>query len=309
MIVIMHSQRAGMDIPGWFLSGSSFITGAGLVLFFMISGALTLNKATNQTQFNTFTFLKHRITKIAIPLFFWLIAYTLLASINGSGVGVLWFLWTISGLYLLSPIMIRWLSLAPIKEVELYLTIWLVSLLYPLIKLVWPLNEGDTSWVYYFHGYVGYYVLGYYLSVVSKERLRQYKRVFYTAFFLFTICAPCIILFTGIKVNFYSLFWYLTLPCALQSILWFVTFRNLEDKISKWSNTIVSTISSLSSMTFGIYLSHILMLRIILWNIDALSQIKGIPYMIITSTLAFLMSLCLTYCLKKIPYIGKVVGL
>ncbi len=45
MIVFMHSQRAGMGIPGWFLSGSSYITAAGIGLFFMISGALILGKA------------------------------------------------------------------------------------------------------------------------------------------------------------------------------------------------------------------------------------------------------------------------
>lgn len=45
MIVFMHSQRAGMDVPGWFLSGSSYITAAGIGLFFMISGALILGKA------------------------------------------------------------------------------------------------------------------------------------------------------------------------------------------------------------------------------------------------------------------------
>ena len=37
MIVFMHSQRPGMGIPAWFLSGSSYVTAAGIGLFFQFS--------------------------------------------------------------------------------------------------------------------------------------------------------------------------------------------------------------------------------------------------------------------------------
>ena len=68
MIVFMHSQRPGMGIPAWFLSGSSYLTAPGIGLFFMISGALILGKAKNLAEgkeLDIFSFLKHRLLKIA----------------------------------------------------------------------------------------------------------------------------------------------------------------------------------------------------------------------------------------------------
>lgn len=177
MVVLMHSQRPGMGIPDWFLSGSSYITAAGIGLFFMISGALILGKAKTLAEgkeLDTFTFLKHRLLKIIVPLAFWSMLYWSLSYIDASGLGVMWVLWTIGGLYLLSPILLRWLQHASLREVELYLGVWAISLLYPFMKLVTPLDEGDSSWIYYFHGYVGYFILGYYLSIAPLEHLRKY---------------------------------------------------------------------------------------------------------------------------------------
>lgn len=304
MIVFMHSQRAGMDIPAWFLSGSSYVTAAGIGLFFMISGALILGKAKSLSEgkeLDTISFLKHRLLKIAIPLAFWSLLYWALSSIESSGLGVMWFLWTIGGLYLLSPILIRWLQHAPLREVELYLCVWAVSLLYPFIKLIMPVDEGDTSWIYYFHGYAGYFVLGYYLANAPMERLRSCRWAFVALFSVFTLFAPCAVLFLGFEVDFYSLFWYLSLPVALQCVAWFVSFRKLEPQLSQLSTTQSSRISKLSAMTFGIYLSHILVLRIGLWNVPLLSEVTGIPYMILNTLIALPVATLLTWILGKVP--------
>lgn len=311
MIVLMHSQRANMSIPAWFLSGSSYITAAGIGLFFMISGALILGKAQTLKEgkeLDPFTFLKHRLLKIAVPLAFWSLLYWTLSSIESSGLGVMWFLWTIGGLYLLSPILIRWLQHATLSEVELYLGVWALSLLYPFVKFLMPVAEGDTAWIYYFHGYVGYFVLGYYLSIIPFERLRKYLWWFLALFVIFTICAPCAVLFLGINVDFYSLFWYLSLPVALQCVAWFVAFRKLEGQLSLMFAAQTSKISMLSSLTFGIYLSHILALRIGLWNVPFLNEISGIPYMLLCTLITLPLAGLLTWIISKVPGGKWVVG-
>ena len=311
MIVFMHSQRPGMGIPAWFLSGSSYVTAAGIGLFFMISGALILGKAkalSEGQELDTFSFLKHRLLKIVVPLAFWSLLYWSLSSIDSSGLGVMWFLWTIGGLYLLSPILLRWLQHASLREVELYLGIWAISLLYPFIKLIMPVGEGDTSWIYYFHGYVGYFILGYYLSLAPMERLCNYRWAFFALLFIFTLCAPCAVLMLGLVVDFYSLFWYLSLPVALPCVAWFVGFRCLEQLFTARLSTFAPQITKLTAMTFGIYLSHILVMRVGLWNVDILSEISGIPYLIICTIITLFVTSLFVWIVGKIPGGMWVVG-
>lgn len=311
MIVFMHSQRPGMGIPAWFLSGSSYVTAAGIGLFFMISGALILGKAKTLAEgekLDTFSFLKHRLLKIVVPLAFWSLLYWSLSSIDASGLGVMWFLWTIGGLYLLSPILLRWLQHASLREVELYLCIWGTSLLYPFLKLFMPIGEGDTSWIYYFHGYVGYLILGYYLSEASMDRLYKFFWGFAVLFLLFTLFAPCAVLFLGLEVNFYSLFWYLSLPVALQCVAWYVGFRYLESVFSNHLGMYTSQIAKFSAMTFGIYLSHILVMRVGLWNVDILSEISGIPYLLLCALITQLLACLLTWAVGKLPGGKWIVG-
>lgn len=311
MIVIMHSQRAGMDIPGWFLSSTSYLTAPGIGLFFMISGALILGKASRlgtAAELEVFPFLRHRLLKVAVPLAFWTLIYYLCSSIDVSGLGVMWFLWTISGLYLVSPILIRWLQHASWREVETYLALWSITLLYPFLKLLIPLDEGDTSWLYYFHGYVGYFVLGHYLSQVSMDRLRAFRWPFIVLFFLFTLIAPCAVFVFHLNVDFYSLFWYLSLPVVLQSVAWFLLFRKQEARLSLMSGNLLSSITKLSSLTFGIYLSHILVMRVCLWNLSLLDQIHDIPYLLSCALITFILAALLTWLIGKVPGGKWVIG-
>lgn len=304
MIVFMHSQRPGMGIPAWFLSGSSYVTAAGIGLFFMISGALILGKAktlAGREELDTFSFLKHRLLKIVVPLAFWSLLYWSLSSIDSSGLGVMWFLWTIGGLYLLSPILLRWLQHASLREVELYLCIWGTSLLYPFLKLFMPIGEGDTSWIYYFHGYVGYFILGYYLSMAPMEHLRKCRWIFASLFLLFTIIAPCAVLMLGLEVDFYSLFWYLSLPVVLQCVAWFVGFRCVDPLFTTRFGAFSPQITKLSAMTFGVYLLHILVMRVGLWNIPVLSEITGIPYLIICAIITLSVTNLFVWIIGKIP--------
>ena len=125
MIVLMHSPHPKAGNPGALFVPLSFITAAGIGLFFMVSGALLLPIKTD-----TSSFLKKRFGKIVGPLLFWTLFYIgvsiisrekpvsslpyALASIPFSkqGHGVLWFLYTLAGLYLLSPIISPFLEKA-----------------------------------------------------------------------------------------------------------------------------------------------------------------------------------------------------
>ncbi len=119
---------------------------------------------------------------------------------------VLWFMYTLIGLYLLAPVLSRWLNYASRTEIEFYLGLWGISLCFPIVRPVVNINTGDTGILYYFTGYAGYFVLGYYL--------KQYpKRIPWKALFpLLTVAmaAPVVCKTAGWKVDFYDLFWYLS---------------------------------------------------------------------------------------------------
>ena len=185
MIVLMHSPMSGLGTSGIVLSGISYLTAPGIGLFFMVSGALLL-KWNIDKPFETKVFLRKRFTKILIPLIFWsLVGWGLDAhGVKNAELGVLWFMYCLAGMYLLTPILSRWLSVADVKEIEFYLLLWLVTLCVPFVKIFFPVNEGDTSWLYYFHGYVGYYVLGFYLQNYMERRISMGRKLMFSLVFV-----------------------------------------------------------------------------------------------------------------------------
>lgn len=310
MIVFMHAQKDGLDVPGWLLAGSGYMEAAGIGLFFMISGALVLNGKIENEDKGVFHFLRHRLRKMCIPLFAWFLIYSLTQSCGyeSTGKGVLWFLWTIGGLYLLSPILIRWLNSAGNREVTLYLCIWAVSLLYPVINLILPVSPEDTSWVYYFHGYIGYFILGYFLCHRVKTLSRQQTVTLGIAFVLISISAPLAVLFLHLEIDFYTFFWYLSLPVVLQCVMWFLCIKKIEPWLQSLGEKSKNAIQWVSAQTFGIYLMHILVMRGWLWKTEFVQSLDGVTHMVVCALITFILAMCITAALRKVPYLRMVVG-
>ena len=125
MIVLMHSPHPNAGISGVILTPISFLTAPGIGLFFMVSGALLLpiNESTNK-------FLKKRLTKVLWPTIFWSLFYLLIKYVykettsddiihsiismpfSPQGHGIMWFMYTLIGLYLISPLISPWLEKA-----------------------------------------------------------------------------------------------------------------------------------------------------------------------------------------------------
>lgn len=315
MVVFMHSPMPGMNTPGAVLSGLSYITSPCIGLFFMISGSLLLGKANDKdaASFDLKNFFKKRFTKVVIPFAFWYALGEILSycGIRNSETGILWFMTVLCGLYLLTPILYRWLSCASKSEVELYLLIWGVSLCYPFLKLVVPMNDTDKSWIYYFHGYAGYYVLGYYLSM--KENCfnsKKSKIVFGLLFILISILSPVIVLLNGIECDFYSLFWYLSITVVFQCIVWWSGIKALVGKsMVFWGKSkIFLLITEVSRLSFGVYLVHILVMWNILWNTEWLRTMNGILQIIVCAILTFVISIIMVYVISKVKYLKALVG-
>lgn len=305
MIVLMHSPMAMTEQYGPLLSGLSYVTAPGIGLFFMVSGALLIRSPKGDTEFCYSEFLKKRFSKIIWPTLFWaVVGYTLQwLGIKNVENGILWFMYALSGLYLITPILIRWINQASQNEILFYLALWAISLCYPYLKSCFALSESVSSWIYYFHGYAGYFVLGAYLS-----RYKIGKKLGFgmsVAFALFSLVLPILNILLHWNVDFYSWFWYLSMAVALQCIGW---WKLIELHASCFERFRIP-ITYMSKLSFGIYLVHILIMRNILWQMNWMQEMTGIMQIIICSAMTFCLSLILCWGLSKLRFSKYIIGI
>ena len=306
MIVLMHSPMSGLGTSGAVLCEISYLTAPGIGLFFMVSGALLLRGHSGKL-FDTKGFLQRRFSKILIPVIVWsLVGWGLDAcGIKNAELGILWFMYCLAGMYLLTPILSRWLSVASIKEVEFYLVLWLATLCVPFVKLFTPVNESDTSWLYYFHGYVGYYVLGFYLQNYMERRMSVGRKLMFALVFVcISVMLPIALLMWNVEVDFYSLFWYLSLTVALQCVLWWIIVKRLMRNVANLPRLVVE----LSKLSFGVYLIHILVMRNVLWKTEWMQGMNGIVQIVVCTILTFIISALISWGISKIKYVKAVIG-
>lgn len=280
MVILMHSPMVSEHANGFFLSTLSYITAPCIGLFFMVSGALLLPIKTD-----TIDFLRKRLGKVLIPTLLWSFFYLIVnvwikdstvswvkiilsLPFSAQGNPVLWFMYTLIGLYLLAPILSRWLQTASVKELEFYLGIWAVSLCFPIMNLFIDLNQGTTGILYYFTGYVGYFIWGYYLKNYP-ERL-SFKVVLLAM--IVSMIAPVICKIGHIQVNFYEVFWYLSIFVVVQCTFWFMLVMSYSPRVL--SLRIRNIVTEVSKLSFGVYLVHIFIMRYVLWE---WAVIKSIP--------------------------------
>lgn len=152
-------------------------------LFVMLSGFLLL-----PMQDKISTFFRKRFTRIVYPFIAWCVLYAgyyvlsrgdsfsqmalniLHIPVNfGCEIGHLWYIYMLIGLYLVTPIISPWLQQASKRELEGYLGLWIITTFLPYIHLVYPEVLGEAFWndtplLYYFTGFIGYFILGYYLK-------------------------------------------------------------------------------------------------------------------------------------------------
>lgn len=234
MVITMHAPIPNENAIGIFNVALSYYTAPCIGLFFMVSGALLL-----PIKGNGIDFLKRRFTKIAGPTVFWSIFYIackyffegtsegiaksmLSIPFSPQGHGVMWFMYTLAGLYLIAPIISAWLERTSKKEIEIYLSIWLLTTCYPLLKLFLTTQTGETSILYYLSGFAGYFLLGYYL----KKYPKAISHTVLLPAIIIAICAPIVCKILHFEVNMYDMFWYLSIFVVVMAIEWFYLINN-----------------------------------------------------------------------------------
>lgn len=315
MIVLMHAPHPDAGNPGVLLTPISFLTAPGIGLFFMVSGALLLPVSSE-----TSSFLKRRLSKIVGPLFFWTFFYLTVNLITGKmslydmrysalsilfsaqGHGVLWFLYTLAGLYLVAPVISPFLKKASERELCFYLMLWLVAMCLPLFSQIIEVNRSTSGMFYYFTGYLGYFVLGYYMHIYHP----RIPMIVVACLFLFPIAFLAGYKLFEIDFDFFDICGYLSILIGMMCIGWFYLAQRLNmcTKVGG-ANLMVE----ISNCCFGIYLMHIFIMRYLLWHIDFIVfEYGGVCQILLTWLLTFVISMVLTYLISYLPFAEFIVG-
>lgn len=144
MVVLMHSPSPNGGLSGVACVGISMLTEPGIGLFFMVSGALLL-----PVKLSYKDFLMKRLGKVIWPTLFFTLFYLVVSFLYGEitlqelgrrilslpfspqGHGILWFMYTMIGMYLMAPIISPFLEKASKREVQFVLLLWLITMCWP----------------------------------------------------------------------------------------------------------------------------------------------------------------------------------
>lgn len=274
--------------------------------FLMISGALFLG-----FDEPIKIFIKKRLKRVIIPFIIWnfiyftyhatqldypfnkLIIY-FLASFKAGESFHFWYIYVIIGIYLFIPILRKWTVTATKKDLQYFLVIWGITLL--LNK--YTINFFPEIELIYFSKYLGFLVLGYYLDRYPPKYAVATGSSLYLISSIVTFALTA---FLSEKNNGFdeTFSGYLTLNIALQSVGIFLIFKKLMTR-----STVISRLAD--SLSYGIYLVHMLVLYAIQYIFSSLLYPVSVKVIII-SIIAYTVSLIIIYLVTRIKFLRKII--
>ena len=251
------------------------------VPLFMITSAFLLVPTTmTMTQF-----YRRRFMRILPPFVLFLVLYAVLPLLWGGATtdqalhdlsllpfnfpmqaGHLWFMYPLISLYLIIPVVSPWLQQASARDERLFIGLFAFTTLTPwLRRFVTPELWGECFWngfsaFWYVSGYLGYLVLAHYIRVHldwSRPRRLRVGLACFVVGALFTAWSFWIKGTPGQPIETPLLEWsweFCTPNVLLATFGMFLLFTCIGQKEApRW-------VTSLSKMTFGMYLMHMFFL-------------------------------------------------
>ena len=317
MVIIQHSPMPSEgDVNSVLFSATYFLSYPCVPLFFMVSGALLL--PVENSSSGSLLFIRKKLSKILFPTLFWTFFYFSVRNVKGQpiglinilsipfspqGHGVLWFMYVLVGLYLIAPIISHWLRQSSKKELEFYLVLWFITLSFTHLENVLLISEGYYNALCYLGGYIGYFVLGYYLHTYINN-LEGSKFLYVIVLLVLPIIIYGACKYMGMDLAFSA---YLSLFTASMSISWFLVIQILMRK-NPIADNMAHVIERVSNLSFGIYLMHIYFLTEISWKLCDYLQLIGVLQIILTVMITFTMSFIVSWMISKLPYSQFLIG-
>jgi surface polysaccharide O-acyltransferase-like enzyme len=318
LVILTHSSMPMDSSSNIYLALISFISTPATQLFFALSGTVLL-----PVKMGMKAFYKKRFLKLLPPVFFWSIVTMLVYVLVGKEtsadalisifrmpiypvIGVYWFVYVMIGLYLLAPFVSPWLISANKKQVQLFLGLWSITLLLPYLNAFYPGFYSVTGNYYFmlnaFGGYLGYWILGYYLRLYPIKK--SLNKTWLIVLILFVLFLALVAYFKVTGANVEVFMGYLQIGNALCVVVIYTIVQNLVIK----SKMTVKIISEIAKYSFGIYLIHIIVVREFVWRFFEASTINPFIGTLVIAVISFGLSYTILKILSKIPYSKFIVG-
>lgn len=296
----------------------------GVPLFLMLTGLLLLQPEKNETLR---VFFKKRFLRIGLPLLFWTILYfiwdfsvlkipftasTILQGMLNGAYTQFWYIHVLFGLYLLTPILRVIIAHANQALIKYFVVLWLISVsILPFLNTLSSFQLSKN--IFILTGYVGYFLLGVYLSSVQIRR-----RIALTFMFIGTVLTALgtyVLTASDASGGMYFFQEYLSPTVILTSVMAFLLLLTIKPSSSFPQETRPSILSKLvkaiSQNTLGIYFVHVIVIETIQWgllgfmlNRETLNPIIEVPLLMF---ITLFVSLGIILLLKKIPKLRNVV--
>ena len=319
LVVIAHVCDWGHEPWFW---GANYYTLSRIAVpfFFLTGGFLLLSK-----QEDLWTFFSKRAARIVIPFLIWSVFYDIQNSSPFAEDGVtfdaiagmivrilsvpreahLWFFYSLIGLYLVTPMLRVFVANAKESELRYFIALWFV--VKPILLLVegfTPIRIGFE--VYYAAGYLGYFLLGYYLGRMEiTPRLLRFAFFVFVSGFLFTLA----VFYFDLPPthNEAVLRDYPSLNIVLMSLGAFILVKSLADKVpALW----IRLSSKASPVIFGVYLIHPMLLRWLALGMESMGYDPYAGYSLfmipVIALAAFLIAWGIVALAIKIPGLRRI---
>ena len=325
-----HFRDMPLDSSVWAVSNFYHgINRFAVASFIMISGCLYLD---SKRTWNLRRLWKRNILPIAAAYIFWQMFYAVYRIITNGTLAKggkaalvkfmvyisksyfhLWYLPMLIGLLIITPMLWEIVNSARGKQWEEYMIVlFLVFQILPYTINYFPLPWKDhimdilqTVQPEMVTGYIGYFILGHYLSHYEVSKKLEYLVYVLGVILILAAIGLCYISSQKSGKPIQSFYENYTLAGFFWGSSFFLLFKNHVSKI-KWNEKQEKRICYLGSCTFGIYLIHAL-IRDILHRIGIDSMMISntaiaIPFLI---TMIFVLSLAAVMIIKKIPRVSK----
>lgn len=323
MVVAIHSHVAPLSVNQgttvwYFVMLMQTLCVIAVPLFFMVSGALLLS---GEGSVSIEELYKKRIPKQAIPFIVWSIVYVLARVVMGKipfsieaftsllyepAYYQFWFMYTLLAIYLILPFLQTLVKNCDKKKTEYILILWAVfSVIVPLASRYVPgFKISEHVGLVLCEGYLGYFILGYYLSKYKRDVKPCKASLLWVAGAVVTaVCAIAEYVYsskTGADYSGYIYQAYIVPGAVASSVGVFLLFQNKKYKPKEKS---VKAITRLSSLSIGVYYIHMLVLTVVEYV-----GIKGednIFVLIIKIISVYTISSVGAYIISKIPILKR----
>jgi surface polysaccharide O-acyltransferase-like enzyme len=318
------SQLNNLEIIRWSVVDVYQSVGVmGVPLFLMLTGALLLQPEKDESLR---VFFKKRWARIGLPSLFWFAAYfawdflvqnipfTASAIVQGILNGPytqMWYLYVLAGLYLLTPIFRVFIAHADQNLVKYFVILWVLGVaIIPFFTLftIFQLNSN----VFAITGYIGFFVLGTYLSTV--EMRRSTLSLFIILGVALTAISTYVLAATVGGTEMYFFQQYFSPTIILASVMLFLLLLTVKPPSVQKENSLSKVhklIKVISENTLGIFFIHVMIIESIqngyfgfAINRNTLNPIIEVP--LLTAIVLFV-SLAIILLLKKVPYLNRLI--